>query len=135
MLYIGNSNKDYYLKYGATESQLFFTPYAVDNKIYKFTNQEKEEISERLIKENNIDEEAIIILFVGKFIDRKNPLLLLEAFYEVIRQQPQNKFVLLYVGTGPDLELIENMEDVLGFRALPTPMEICSFTFKFASKL
>jgi len=108
LLYIGNSNKDYYLKYGATESQLFFTPYAVDNEIYKFTNQEKEEISERLIKENNIDEEAIIILFVGKFIDRKNPLLLLEAFYEVIRQQPQNKFVLLYVGTGPDLELIEN---------------------------
>ena len=56
MLYIGNSNKDYYLKYGATESQLFFTPYAVDNEIYRFTNQEKEEISERLIKEINIDE-------------------------------------------------------------------------------
>lgn len=108
LLYIGNSNKDYYLKYGATESQLFFTPYAVDNEIYRFTNQEKEEISERLIKEINIDEEAIIILFVGKLIDRKNPLLLLEAFYEVIRQQPQNKFVLLYVGTGPVLEQLEN---------------------------
>ena len=108
LLYIGNSNKDYYLKYGATESQLFFTPYAVDNEIYRFTNQEKEEISERLIKEINIDEETIIILFVGKLIDRKNPLLLLEAFYEVIRQQPQNKFVLLYVGTGPVLEQLEN---------------------------
>ena len=29
-------------------------------------------------------------------------------------------------------ELIENLEDVLCFRALPTPMEIFSFTFKFA---
>jgi len=30
------------------------------------------------------------------------------------------------------LELSENLEDVLCFRALPTPMEIFSFTFKFA---
>jgi thymidylate synthase (FAD) len=29
-------------------------------------------------------------------------------------------------------ELSENMEDVLNFRALPTPMEIFSFTFKFS---
>ncbi len=29
-------------------------------------------------------------------------------------------------------ELSENLEDVLNFRALPTPMEIYSFTFKFA---
>ena len=29
-------------------------------------------------------------------------------------------------------ELSENLEDVLNFRALPTPMEIFSFTFKFA---
>ena len=29
-------------------------------------------------------------------------------------------------------ELSENIEDVLNFRALPTPMEIFSFTFKFA---
>ena len=28
-------------------------------------------------------------------------------------------------------ELSENLEDVLNFRALPTPMEIFSFTFKF----
>jgi len=31
-----------------------------------------------------------------------------------------------------DAELSENLEDVLCFRALPTPMEIFSFTFKFA---
>jgi hypothetical protein len=38
--------------------------------------------------------------------------------------------------TDPDgaseYELSENLEDVLCFRALPTPMEIFSFTFKFA---
>lgn len=38
--------------------------------------------------------------------------------------------------TNPDgasaIELSENLEDVLCFRALPTPMEIFSFTFKFA---
>ena len=32
----------------------------------------------------------------------------------------------------PQAELSENLEDVLCFRALPTPMEIFSFTFKFA---
>ena len=35
-------------------------------------------------------------------------------------------------GSASSFELSENLEDVLNFRALPTPMEIFSFTFKFA---
>jgi thymidylate synthase (FAD) len=35
-------------------------------------------------------------------------------------------------GAATQPELRENLEDVLNFRALPTPMEIFSFTFKFA---
>ncbi len=35
-------------------------------------------------------------------------------------------------GTASAFDLSENLEDVLNFRALPTPMEIFSFTFKFA---
>ena len=108
LLYISSLNKEYYLDYGAREKQLFFTPYAVDNDFYKYTNEEKKKISARLIKENDIDEEATIILFVGKLIDRKNPLILLEAFHQLINKQPRNKIVLMFAGTGPDLELIEN---------------------------
>tara|TARA_B100000686_G_scaffold354579_1_gene465568 strand:+ start:6762 stop:7964 length:1203 start_codon:yes stop_codon:yes gene_type:complete len=108
LLYVSSLNKEYYLDYGAREKQLFFTPYAVDNDFYKYTNEEKKKISARLIKENDIDEEATIILFVGKLIDRKNPLILLEAFHQLINKQPRNKMVLMFAGTGPDLELIEN---------------------------
>ena len=108
LLYIGSLNKEYYLNYGAREKQLFFTPYAVDNAFYKYTNEEKKKISDRLRKESDIDAQATIILFVGKFISRKNPLILLEAFHQLINKQPRNKVVLLFAGTGPDHELIEN---------------------------
>ena len=108
LLYVSTLNKEYYLDYGAKERQLFFTPYAVDNEFYKYTKEEKKKISARLTKEHDIDEEATIILFAGKLIDRKNPLILLEAFHQLINKQPRNKVVLMFAGTGPDLELIEN---------------------------
>ena len=34
LLFIGNENKKYYKYFGASESKLFFTPYAVDNDFF-----------------------------------------------------------------------------------------------------
>ncbi|MCF7894508.1 MAG: glycosyltransferase family 4 protein [Candidatus Omnitrophica bacterium] len=95
-LYIGEENKKFYEFYGIPEEKLFFTPYAVDNERFidefKKLNQSKDKIKDEL----GIDKEKAVILFVGKLIDKKNPLDLLQA-YEKINS---NKKALVYVGDG-----------------------------------
>ncbi len=96
-LYIGTQNKAFYQYYGVnTESRFIYTPYAVDNDFFK--NQAKELKTKKLnlLKELSIPLEKKIILFSGKYIDKKRPLDLLEA-YSLL---PQDLYVLVFVGEG-----------------------------------
>lgn len=96
-LFIGEENKRFYQFYGVEEEKLFFTPYAVDNdrfmKEYHRLIGKKEELRKRLL---GIDSDKVVILFVGKFISKKNPLDLLKA-YKML--DCKNK-VLVFVGEG-----------------------------------
>ncbi|SER31382.1 glycosyltransferase family 4 protein [Pedobacter rhizosphaerae] len=92
--YVGTASKAYFLEYGLKESQLVFAPHAVDNNRFA---EDKSYQATSLRKELGILEDAILILFAGKFEPRKNPQLLLDAFIEA-----NNKDVhLLLVGNGP----------------------------------
>lgn len=42
-----------------------------------------------------------ILLFVGNFLPIKNPLLLVDAFKELVRREPAQKFRLVMLGDGP----------------------------------
>jgi glycosyltransferase involved in cell wall biosynthesis len=75
--YVGQCNKDYFLKYGLKENQLLFAPHAIDNNRFR----RAKEVDYRKI--HNIPEEAIVFLFAGKLEHKKNPLLLLKAFSEL----------------------------------------------------
>jgi glycosyltransferase involved in cell wall biosynthesis len=84
ILYIGKLNKYFYLFYGVKKASLFYAPYFVDNdffygykkKSHKFFN----------------------ILFIGKFIHRKNPFDILKVA-EMLKKYKNIKFIL--VGDGP----------------------------------
>ncbi len=51
--------------------------------------------------ELNLPATETILLYVGNFLPIKNPLLLLEAFAELIIRQPELRFRLVMIGDGP----------------------------------
>ena len=98
--YVGTNNRAYFKHYGLKDEQLTFAPHAVNNKHFE-ADKTAEAIAIRL--NLGISTESILILFAGKFEEKKDPLLLLRAFLKL-----QNKNIhLLFVGNG---QLEENMK-------------------------
>lgn len=91
--YVGSANKDYFLKYGLKDSQLFFAPHAVDNG--RFAIDRTAEATE-LRRKLGVGYNDILILFAGKFEQKKSPVELLMAFKTIT-----NKGIhLLFTGNG-----------------------------------
>lgn len=94
--YVGKNNKDYFLAHGFKENQLFFAPHAIDNKRFADVNGEYDIGSARWKKELCISDENLVILFVGKFEPKKNPVLLLDA----VKKVNDSNIHLVFVGNG-----------------------------------
>lgn len=95
-LYVGKANYEYFLYHGVPESKLFFVPHAVDNE--RFFAQRKSAHDQAALwkDELGIPEKHSVILFAGKFEEKKRPLDLLEAF---LKANIEN-VTLLFVGSG-----------------------------------
>ena len=100
--YVGTANKAYYEAYGLKDNELLFAPHAIDNS--RFSEDRLTE-SRQLRKNLGLAQEDILILFAGKFEEKKNPTLLLEAFQ--ILNSPNTH--LLFVGNG---ELEANLKSM-----------------------
>ncbi|HNP53522.1 MAG TPA: glycosyltransferase family 4 protein [Ferruginibacter sp.] len=99
-LYIGTQNKLFYRQLGVKETQLLFTPYAVDNQRFQETDRTITITDAR--KKLGLPLDKTIVLYSGKYIAKKRPLDLLKA----IQPLPANVLVVL-VGDGelrPELE-------------------------------
>ncbi len=95
-LYIGEENKKFYRFYNVEDKKLFFYPYSVNNDFFQKEYEKYKSKRIEIRKELTIGQEDIVILFVGKLINKKNPLDLLKA-YEILKQE--NK-ALIFVGEG-----------------------------------
>jgi glycosyltransferase involved in cell wall biosynthesis len=120
-LYIGEENKKFYRYYGVPDKKLFFTSYAVDNsRFIKEARNLKFQIS-NLKNSIGIDVNNVVILFVGKLIDKKRPMDLLKAYELLVNKLISysgnrnnsitnnliTKTALLFIGDGalrPELE-------------------------------
>ncbi len=98
--YPGTNAKAYFKKFGLREEQLIFAPHAVDNNRF---GHERSKEAEALRTRLNIAPGNTLILFAGKLEEKKNPLLLLEAFN---RLNAENCY-LLFAGSGPLQETLE----------------------------
>jgi glycosyltransferase involved in cell wall biosynthesis len=82
-LYIGSQNRAFYKSYGVGEERLLFCPYSVDNARFtdewQLLNNRKANIKQTL----GIPEGDKIILYSGKYIDKKRPLDILQAFIQL----------------------------------------------------
>jgi len=107
--YVGIANKQYYLKHGLAESQLVFAPHAVENERFSAIDYAIVQKAKEWRVELGIGENEKAVLFVGKFINKKNPKLLLDAFKRV----ENKKLHLIFVGNGPLENEMKSVGDTL----------------------
>jgi len=95
-LYVGEANRAYFKMHGVPDAKLFFAPHAVDND--RFFESAKTAAGEAMgwRKELGISPDHLVILFAGKFEEKKRPLDLLAAFHRLNRSEVS----LLFVGSG-----------------------------------
>nr|WP_294794368.1 glycosyltransferase family 4 protein [uncultured Mucilaginibacter sp.] len=91
--YVGANNKAYFRKYGLKEQQLSFAPHAIDNN--QFAADRTTDVA-ALKQSLGIKQEDLVILFAGKFEEKKDPLLLLTAFLRLNKPDAH----LLFTGSG-----------------------------------
>lgn len=100
-LCIGEANKRFYRSFGVPAGKLVDTPYCVDND--RFATQAKTFRMERdLLRSRwNICPKAKVVLFCGKFIDKKHPMQIVEALATLNERKSLNsQWHGLFVGSG-----------------------------------
>lgn len=98
-LYIGELNKEHYLKHGVSIDQLQPVKYTTSNHFDDFTNAEKFAIRKKKMEEYGLDREKIVIAFSGKLIPKKNPDLLLDSV-SYLPIEIKKKINFLFIGSG-----------------------------------
>lgn len=96
-LYVGTNNKAYFIKHGLKEGQLVAAYHAIDNDRFAEPTSEQTEAIEGYKRNLGIKENDFVVLFAGKFEEKKNPFFVLELAKTI--SDPQ--IVFLLVGNGP----------------------------------
>ncbi|HVM87587.1 MAG TPA: glycosyltransferase family 4 protein [Puia sp.] len=110
-LYIGKESKLFFQFYGIPETKLIYTPYSVDNVFFNNKhNSLKNDIAQLKIK-LGLPADKKIILFSGKYIEKKRPFDLLMAY---VRSRC-SEYALVMVGEG---ELRKQMEHFIQKQSL-----------------
>lgn len=95
-LYAGTNNKKYFTAHGLKNIQLIFAPHAIDN--HRFTEPDVlyQQQAAVLRKQLGIEPKDIVILFVGKWEQKKNPFFLIEF----LKKHTNPRLKVLFVGNG-----------------------------------
>lgn len=93
--FIGKISRRFLLSMGTKRSRMHFSPYSIDSELLA-DNVESSDPAARLTRREYVGEKPCII-YVGKLIERKNPLILAEAV-EKIKSTIDVKLIL--VGSG-----------------------------------
>ena len=95
---IGKLNGEYFKYFGIDEKKLFSCPYAVDNDFFTKEKGFYQDKAGEIKSFYKIPVDKIVILFAGKFLSKKCPLDLLEAYKRMTNRQ---SCTLVFVGDGP----------------------------------
>ena len=97
-LYIGEENRAYFKHYGMPDHRLHAARYCVDNEFFRTKAAGLAPLRADVRAAFGIEGETPVVLFAGKLIEKKQPMLLIEAFAKVRAAQP---CALLIAGDGP----------------------------------
>ena len=93
-LCVGRANKDYYRAFGVSENKLFDCPHSIETE--RFSEPHVAMERQAAGGELGIGEDQQVLLFAGKFEDKKRPVPLMRAFLET----DLPNVTLLLVGDG-----------------------------------
>ena len=97
VLYVGENNKQYFLKHGLQQAQLMHAPHAVDAVRFMEPDNEYTARAKEWKERLGIQSNEITMLFAGKLESVKNPLFLL-TLAELLKKLPVK---IIIVGNGP----------------------------------
>jgi glycosyltransferase involved in cell wall biosynthesis len=105
-LYVGARNREFLESMGVQSKQLFYTPHSIDN--VRFATQTTILLPQRrsLCKNFSLDPDLPTFMFCGKLIPIKQPLQLLEAYFDANLKDCAQ---LIYIGEGMFRNEIEEM--------------------------
>ncbi len=83
VLYVGQANRDYYIKYGLKEDQLIFAPHAIDNARFSEPDETFHGQALQMRMQLGIPGNDLVFLFAGKLEPKKDPEFLIQAFLEI----------------------------------------------------
>jgi glycosyltransferase involved in cell wall biosynthesis len=93
--YVGENAREHLLRRGVSPQRMYFSPFSVDTQLFETQRVRFDRDSERATLA--IEPEQFVLLFSGKLIPRKAPLLLLEA----LRRIPdRDRITLILIGDG-----------------------------------
>ena len=95
-LYVGKANRAYYEELGVPSAKLFHCPHSIEVGRFAAPRVELERQAAVWRKELGLREDQVVLLFAGKFEDKKRPVALMHAVSEL--NQP--RLVLVLVGDG-----------------------------------
>lgn len=96
ILYVGKANYHYFRTHGVAAEKLFFSPHTIDNDRFMAQTDLAHEQAKLWKQELGIPENHKVILFAGKFIPKKRPIDLVNAFVQANLADTS----LLLVGAG-----------------------------------
>ncbi|MFM1962555.1 MAG: hypothetical protein RLZZ172_1400, partial [Bacteroidota bacterium] len=94
----GSASDAYFIKSGITEANIIRTVHAVDNHRFSVFTEEEHQILVATKDRLAITTHDTVFLFAGKFVGKKNPLLLIKAFNKVAIQKQNVRLII--VGDG-----------------------------------
>jgi glycosyltransferase involved in cell wall biosynthesis len=95
-LFVGRANLQYFRRHGVAARRLFFSPHAVDNERFQGAAETTRVEACEWRRSLGIPAHHRVVLFAGKFEEKKRPLDLLEAY----RRAALPDTSLLFVGSG-----------------------------------
>jgi glycosyltransferase involved in cell wall biosynthesis len=110
----GQWSREYFLHYGARPERVFFVPHAIDSKRFQIDAEALEPRRSEVRKEKNLDDNAIVFMFSGKFIPKKRPMDFVCAIERAVRRNPRIEGLM--VGDGP---LRARCEELVRERRVP----------------
>ncbi|BDM80328.1 glycosyltransferase family 4 protein [Acaryochloris marina] len=97
--YIGQLNKQHYSKHGLNNDKLFPAHYCTSNLMHYVSYEDKVMRRQSIRQSLNVDDKTFLISFFGKFIYKKDPLILLDSIYYLSGEITENS-ELIFIGNG-----------------------------------
>jgi glycosyltransferase involved in cell wall biosynthesis len=113
-LAVGARSREYYLHYGARPERIFLVPHAIHDEHFAHAARQAEPRRPLLREQWRLDDQQVVFLFAGKFIEVKRPMDFLSAIEAAAGANP--RVAGLMVGDGP---LRPACEDFVRSRGLP----------------